>query len=487
MLNIFTTHLFRFFTLLVVMNHIFTEGSPVLIKTDGKKGNKGKLILIAGGKCGSPTLIKGGGKKGGEMILIGNQNGNCDKPKYHVVKQFVPVPYYVPKPIFKYILRHHYVPVRHVVVKPVPVPVPVKSYSSGYKSSGHGGSYGHGGGSSSSYGHGSNTYDSDSSAYSGDSSSGGSGGSGLSSSDDSTYSGSNIYGKYSLYGKSGMGPSPSTNSDYMTGSSQYHKSNSLYHYDPNSASSSYGSLLPSGSTATKVTMLSAPLAKVSLVPFSSSSSSAGEHSGMGSNGNSNNNQKDSSSSESYFYNSATANSKQAASLLNDDYGTRLNSASSSASPLSIGGSASNSAYHIAPVYQGPNGQLYSNGQILSKEFLKSNTVVQAFPASASASSSKSSTGGLLGMPSPFASSKSSGGSSSGGSPVSSNMGKDILQQYSAEIEEAKKWFSGLTSKRREDSAENTSSSNGASSSSSASEEDASLEKGKSEKEKLGKK
>lgn len=51
------------------------------------------------------------------------------------MKQFVPVPYYIPKPIYKYILRHHYVPVKQVVVKPVPVPYPVKYSKKEYKSS----------------------------------------------------------------------------------------------------------------------------------------------------------------------------------------------------------------------------------------------------------------------------------------------------------------------------------------------------------------
>src|SRR5699024_2995270 len=107
-----------------------------------------------------------------QRILVGGQNGDCDKPKVQVVKQFVPIPYYIPKPIYKYILRHHYVPVRQVVVKPVPVPYPVKSYGGGgsYKSksgSGYGGDH-----SNSGY----------SSGY-----------------DDNSYSGSSLYGKYALY------------------------------------------------------------------------------------------------------------------------------------------------------------------------------------------------------------------------------------------------------------------------------------------------
>lgn len=70
--------------------------------------------------------------------MVGGESG-CNDKKVHIVKQFVPVPYYVPKPIYKYILRNHYVPIRQVVVKPVPVPYVVKQKYKEYKS--HGSDY----------------------------------------------------------------------------------------------------------------------------------------------------------------------------------------------------------------------------------------------------------------------------------------------------------------------------------------------------------
>lgn len=167
------------FAILMLLSEIVSAGGsgPVLIKMAGdKKGKKkggGNLILISGGKCSGPTLIKGGGgdKKGGgeQMILVGGQ-GHCEEKKQvHVVKQLVPVPYYVPKPVYKYILRHHYVPVKQYIMKPVPVPYPMKSYSkSSYGGGSHdsgysGGGSSYGSDSSSSYGS-SSGYDSDSSS-----------------------------------------------------------------------------------------------------------------------------------------------------------------------------------------------------------------------------------------------------------------------------------------------------------------------------------
>ena len=80
------------------------------------------------------------------------------------------MPYYVPKPVYKYILRHHYVPVRQYIMKPVPVPYPMKSYSKSSYGGSHDSGYGSGGGgstyssdSSSNYGS-SSSYDSDSSS-----------------------------------------------------------------------------------------------------------------------------------------------------------------------------------------------------------------------------------------------------------------------------------------------------------------------------------
>lgn len=69
------------------------------------------------------------------MILVGGQS-DCEKPKVQIMKQFVPVPYYIPRPVYKYILRHHYVPIRQVVMKPYPVP---------YPSYGHGNEHSYGG------------------------------------------------------------------------------------------------------------------------------------------------------------------------------------------------------------------------------------------------------------------------------------------------------------------------------------------------------
>lgn len=359
-------------------------------------------------------------------------------------------------------------------VKPVPVPYPVKSYS-GYKSGNSGGG---GGGEQSSYGSSSydsgNMYDSDLSGSSKSNS--------LSNSDDSSAyssSNSNIYEKYSSYGQSGMDSSTgsgSSSGDYVTGtSSPYQKGSSLYHYD--GSSSAYG--MPSGSTATKVTLLSAPLStKSTLTSYSPYASATSNHMNLGLSSSQHsyphphhhlNSMKDS-ATENYFYTSATSasgNSGSKALAISDDYGARIKSASSASTSTT----GNESGYQIAPVYQGPNGQLYSNGQLLSKEFLKSNTVVQAFPASANSK---------LGTPAPFSSSAATTGKA--GAPASTNMSKNVLHQYSAEIEEAKKWFSGVTSKRREDSAENTSVggnvSVNSSSNSSSSEEDSSLEKEK---------
>lgn len=337
-----------------------------------------------------------------------------------------------------------------------------KSYKSGSSGGGGSGSEGHSSYGSSSYGSSAydsgNMYDSDNSGSSKSNS--------LSSSDDgSAYSGSNIYGNYSPYGKTAMEASPSStgsvSGDYMTGSSQYNlKGSSLYQYDGNSGA--YG--MPSGSTATKVTLLSTPPApKSTLTSYSPYASTANNQLSLGLSNSQHNyphphhhqNNLKAPVTENYFYNSATSSGGKA-SPISDDFGTRINSASS---PSTSSTGSSENGYQIAPVFQAPNGQLYSNGQLLSKEFLKSNTVVQAFPASSSL--------------------KSVTTTGKSGVPASTNMNKNVLQQYSAEIEEAKKWFSGIPSKRREDSSENASANVSVnSSSSSSSEEDSSLEKEK---------
>lgn len=353
------------------------------------------------------------------------------------------------------------------------MPYPVKSYGGGYKSGnsvrGEHSSYGSSSYGSSAYDSG-NVYDSDSSKSNS-----------LSSDDSSGYSASNnVYGKYSPYGKTGVESSTGSSSgiaasgDYMTGSSQYNlKEGSLYHYD--GSSSAFG--MPSGSTATKVTLLSAPPSKSTLTSYSPYASAASNLMNLGLSKSQQHNSyphpqssmKDS-PTENYFYSSVTgasasasnSGSNKATSPISDDYGTRINSAS-------LPSTSTENAYQIAPVYQGPNGHLYSNGQLLSKEFLKSNTVVQALP--------------LIGnskLAGPFASASAATGN--GSVPASTNMNKNILQQYSAEIEEAKKWFSGIPSKRREDSTENASNGSANASlsggSSSSSEEDSSLEKEK---------
>ncbi|KAJ6217428.1 hypothetical protein RDWZM_008585 [Blomia tropicalis] len=299
---------------------------------DDKKGKKGKgnqLILISGGKCGSPTLIKGGGKKGkGEMILVGGQ-GDCEKTKVHVVKQYVPVPYYVPKPIYKYILRHHYVPVRHVVVKPVPVPYPVKHYSE-YKSSEYkSGDYKTSGGSS---GSGSSSMDS---GYGQDNS--------YESSRDNSYSGSNTFGKYVNYdGKSPMNAMSPGSFENTLGSPKSHY---------------YESYLPSTSPIGKsVTDMSSGASIYNSVP-SAEALTGGK--------------------SSVYFNTQT--NKQS---LNDDYGSPISAASNV-----------NGAYMYAPVYEGPNGQQYIGNQVIPGTYLSDNStqvLPSTIPSSAYSSMSLSS-------------------------------------------------------------------------------------------------
>ncbi|KPM05143.1 hypothetical protein QR98_0036020 [Sarcoptes scabiei] len=302
----------------------------------GKKNNKkgGNLILISGGKCGSPTLIKGGGKKGGgEMILVGGQNNCEEKKQVHVVKQLVPVPYYVPKPIIKYILRHHYVPVRHVVMKPIPVPYPIKS------------SYKHGG-YDSSYDSSPNMYESGSGSHTGR------GGS------ENTYDGPSAYGSYENDRSYQMN---APGSKYYQGPTNYEMSYDDSHQNihgspttPNLSATNSGyerqtyestpySISPTGQSIV-------PMENIE--PSAPGASTVDEyHNGAplrGSNG------YDSAATNSYYYVSSQSYDRQAPS---NKY------------PLSSSNSDSsmNSNYQMyAPIYSGPDGQLFTSSQIFNE-------------------------------------------------------------------------------------------------------------------------
>lgn len=317
----------------------------------------------------------------------------------------MPVPYYIPKPVYKYILRHHYVPVRHVVVKPVPVPVPIKvkehkSYkkSSSYKGEGSSGyeTVGYHQGSDSGYD------------------------SGM---DENSYSGSNVYGKYAAM------PHGHTNSGYHSGN---------YFGLPSSSKSPPHTSGDSANTAS---------------PYASSVTlTAG-------------NPKES-ASENYLFDS-TANKQL---LLSDEYGSK-GSMGSASSPVAAG-SPTGGGYQIAPVYQGPNGQLYSNGQLVSKDYFNSNGVQTAFP---SATSKSSMSGVPYGSKIPLL---TPGGQQSQMNRASlrTNMAKGVLNDYGAQIEEAKKYLTGLT-KREDPSGLDSGESNSSSAPSSSSEEDSRESKG----------
>lgn len=240
-------------------------------------------------------------------ILVGGQGDCGEKTRVHVVKQFVPIPYYVPKPIYKYIMRHHYVPVRQVVVKPVPVPYPV-NYGHGYSSGSYGG---HGGGGESGYG-----------GDSGYSSGGGEGGS------SGPYSDSGDY-----------------DSDYDSESSRPNQAQ--FYSSPPESTPAYGKYSSGYNSGDRTSSTSAykRTSYETSPTYSTSTSSVGVKStttmspvtsGL-----------KASPSDNYFYQSS-----KPYSIAYDDYSRN-------------GASNTNSANYqlYSPVYSAPNGELYSTGQV----------------------------------------------------------------------------------------------------------------------------
>ena len=316
-------------------------------------------------------------------ILVGGQNGECDKPKVQVVKQFVPYPYFVPKPVYKYILRHHYVPVRQVVVKPVPVPYPVKSnYGGGdeYKKSTSGG-YANGGGNGG--------YQNADSGY----------GSGYNN-DDNSYSGSSIYGKYAPFDNSAKTSATGYTSSYKR---------------------QFNSYIPSTSSALTAATSAESVRASSLMPYASALSGTNLKA---------------SASENYFYDSHSKSPN-----FNNMYGGQM-TGNYAATPNTGVHNRYAPAQLYAPIYQGPNGQLYSSGQVYPGDYLSKNANISLASAASSAMYSS--------VPMPMA------------MQTSTSASKKSQKKYKSEIERAKKMLTSFA--KREDSMES-------SSSSSSSEED----------------
>lgn len=299
------------------------------------------------------------------------------------MKQFVPVPYYVPKPIYKYILRHHYVPVKQVVVKPVPVPYPVKyskkeyKKSYGYDSESEGSAY-YGAASSNSYGDGGSGGGDAGGMGAGMASGGGGGGAtsggyegpgdlSYSQGHDTATSSSNAvdYGNggesvTSKYSQSGSGMQPMFD-DYKAMTSSSPSSSSPAAASAASSAGTYGS--PYG-YENAGGLYAAP----STLSPSTVSVTANSHGGSG--------KLKTSASESYYYGHQQPQQQSRGFYDDAYYNSYASGGRSKASAMELAASASVAeSYHqhhnkapqqarlYAPVYSNDKGQLYSNGQV----------------------------------------------------------------------------------------------------------------------------